>query len=75
MLSIDMIQNNELTSPHSFKTTSIKVVSVPRQANDTAGLPAATLIIDEDTGITRAIINARSLTAVRTACVLACLPP
>lgn len=53
--------------PYSSSTTSIKVVSVPRRADDQTGLPATTLIFDEKTGQSRAVLNARSLTAVRTA--------
>ncbi|KAL7009066.1 hypothetical protein EMMF5_001263 [Cystobasidiomycetes sp. EMM_F5] len=52
---------------HSVSNTSIKVVSVPRSSQDTSGLPAATMVINEHTGRTKALINARSLTAVRTA--------
>ena len=51
------------------ETTSIKVVSVPRSDADKTGLPATTLVFDEDRGGVRAIMNARALTAVRTACV------
>jgi ornithine cyclodeaminase/alanine dehydrogenase-like protein (mu-crystallin family) len=47
--------------------TSIKVVSVPLLSDDVRGLPASTLILDENTGAVRALVNARSLTALRTA--------
>ncbi|KAI9461397.1 NAD-P-binding protein [Russula earlei] len=47
--------------------TAIKVVSVPSVAGDTRGLPATTLVLDENTGAAKAVINARSLTALRTA--------
>jgi ornithine cyclodeaminase/alanine dehydrogenase-like protein (mu-crystallin family) len=47
--------------------TSIKVVSVPLISSDTRGLPASTLVLDETTGAARALVNARSLTALRTA--------
>ncbi|KAF7424506.1 hypothetical protein PC9H_009813 [Pleurotus ostreatus] len=46
--------------------TAIKVVSVPTAANS-SGLPATTLVMDEMTGAVRAIVNARSLTALRNA--------
>jgi ornithine cyclodeaminase/alanine dehydrogenase-like protein (mu-crystallin family) len=47
--------------------TALKVVSVPRSSEDVRGLPASTLVLDEDTGAVRAMINARALTAFRTA--------
>lgn len=47
--------------------TSIKVVSVPRHPADQGGLPASSLVLDESTGGIRAIVNARQLTALRTA--------
>jgi ornithine cyclodeaminase/alanine dehydrogenase-like protein (mu-crystallin family) len=50
--------------PHG---TAIKVVSVPRDPADGRGLPASTLVLDDATGGVRALINARALTAVRTA--------
>ncbi|KLO06967.1 NAD-binding protein [Schizopora paradoxa] len=45
--------------------TSIKVVSVPRSSRD--GLPGSTLVLDEHTGAVEAIVNAKGLTALRTA--------
>ena len=54
--------------------TTIKVVSVPRPdgpskkgASLTRGLPATTLVLDEDTGSVKAVLNASNLTALRTA--------
>ncbi|KAF9449232.1 NAD(P)-binding protein [Macrolepiota fuliginosa MF-IS2] len=47
--------------------TSIKVVSVPRQEGDIRGLPATTLVLNEETGAVDAVINARELTALRNA--------
>ncbi|KIY49609.1 NAD(P)-binding protein [Fistulina hepatica ATCC 64428] len=47
--------------------TTIKVVSVPTSSSDSRGLPASTLVLDEDTGAVRAVINARGLTALRNA--------
>ena len=44
--------------------TSMKVVVVPKGPT-TQGLPASTLLLDEDTGALKGIINARSLTALR----------
>jgi ornithine cyclodeaminase/alanine dehydrogenase-like protein (mu-crystallin family) len=48
-------------------STAIKIVSVPSSDSDKRGLPATTLVLDEDTGAVRAVINASSLTAIRTA--------
>ncbi|KAJ7207979.1 hypothetical protein GGX14DRAFT_499784 [Mycena pura] len=47
--------------------TSIKVVSVPASSTDHRGLPASTLVLDEETGAAKAIINATNLTALRNA--------
>ena len=52
--------------------TTIKVVSVPLLSGDTRGIPASTLVIDEKTGATKALVNARSLTAIRTAAGMSC---
>jgi len=54
--------------PHiSLGNTAIKVVSVPTRKEDTGGLPATTLILDEETGAVKAVVNARKLTALRNA--------
>ncbi|PFH49644.1 hypothetical protein AMATHDRAFT_62769 [Amanita thiersii Skay4041] len=48
--------------------TTIKVVTVPRSSADTRGLAATTMVLDDDdTGSVKAILNARSLTALRNA--------
>lgn len=47
--------------------TAIKVVSVPSASSDCRGLPASTFVIDEATGIIKAVVNARKLTALRNA--------
>lgn len=47
--------------------TAMKVVSVPTAANDKRGLPASTLVLDENTGAVKALVNASALTAYRTA--------
>lgn len=46
--------------------TGIKVVSVPK-GNTGGGLSATTLVLDEETGVVKAVVNARTLTALRTA--------
>ncbi|KAJ7186873.1 hypothetical protein C8R46DRAFT_1058280 [Mycena filopes] len=52
---------------HSLHGTSIKVVCVPTSPADQRGLPASTLVLDEDTGAVKAILNAANLTALRNA--------
>jgi len=47
--------------------TTMKVVCIPRNSGDTRGLPASTILMDEGSGAVRAIVNARSLTALRNA--------
>lgn len=53
--------------PRSLSGTAIKVVSVPKSPTDLRGLPASTLVLDEDTGAVRAVVNATNLTALRNA--------
>ena len=67
--ALDMLSHRALFMPARIADigTTIKVVSVPSVPGDTRGLPATTLVLDESTGATKAIINARSLTALRTA--------
>ncbi|KAH7914929.1 hypothetical protein BJ138DRAFT_999122 [Hygrophoropsis aurantiaca] len=66
--SISMEQHTTLFMPSRVADmgTAIKVVSVPTLP-DIRGLPASTLVLDEVTGGVKAIVNARSLTALRTA--------
>ncbi len=47
--------------------TSVKVVSVPLKEGDTRGLPATTLVLNEESGAVDAVVNARELTALRNA--------
>ncbi|TFK66063.1 NAD(P)-binding protein [Pluteus cervinus] len=47
--------------------TSIKTVCVPRSKEDSRGIPGSTLVLDEETGVVKAVVNARSLTALRNA--------
>jgi ornithine cyclodeaminase/alanine dehydrogenase-like protein (mu-crystallin family) len=67
--AVDMRSHHTLFMPARIAEvgTSIKIVSVPSVPGDTRGLPATTLVLDEDTGAAKAVINARSLTALRTA--------
>ncbi|KAG5642606.1 hypothetical protein DXG03_002504 [Asterophora parasitica] len=65
--AIAMDQHTALFMPARIgHATSIKIASVPA-STDTRGLPASTLVLDEDTGAVKAIVNARSLTALRNA--------
>jgi ornithine cyclodeaminase/alanine dehydrogenase-like protein (mu-crystallin family) len=67
--AVDMRSHRALFMPARIADigTTIKIVSVPSVPGDTRGLPATTLVLDENTGAVRAVINARSLTALRTA--------
>ena len=68
--SIQTSHHNVLFMPSRMDAigTSIKVVSVPTSISAAStGLPASTLVMDEVTGAVRAIVNARGLTAIRTA--------
>ncbi|KAI5117243.1 hypothetical protein M0805_001561 [Coniferiporia weirii] len=48
--------------------TVVKVVSIQKQMGSIReGISATTLVLDEQTGAVRAVVNARSLTALRTA--------
>lgn len=46
--------------------TSIKIVSIPTGRSQN-GLPATTLLLDETNGAVKTVVNARALTALRTA--------
>ncbi|KAH7336753.1 hypothetical protein B0J17DRAFT_700161 [Rhizoctonia solani] len=46
--------------------SAIKVVSVSRTGGE-GGLPGTTLVLDEKTGVARAVVNSRALTALRNA--------
>jgi len=72
--TIDMMSHTTLFMPArisssqlSLEGTSIKVVSVPRKQDDIRGLPATTLVLNEDTGAVEAVVNSRELTALRNA--------
>ncbi|THH16090.1 hypothetical protein EW146_g4500 [Bondarzewia mesenterica] len=67
--SIQMLNHRALFMPARIAGigTSIKVVSVPTAAGSTHGLPGSTLVLDETTGAAKALVNASSLTALRTA--------
>ncbi|KAF9267159.1 NAD(P)-binding protein [Marasmius fiardii PR-910] len=62
-------QHKALFMPARISTmgTTMKVVSAPTDPNDTRGLPASTIVLDKETGAVKAMINARSLTALRNA--------
>ncbi|KAI5992568.1 NAD-binding protein [Pisolithus orientalis] len=67
--SITMTHHTALFVPSRVEDigTAIKVVSVPTSADDKRGLPASTILLDEETGRVKAIVNASALTALRTA--------
>ncbi|KAL1743822.1 hypothetical protein HDZ31DRAFT_40096 [Schizophyllum fasciatum] len=70
--SIPTSQHTVLFMPARIATpaltgTTIKVVSVPSAPGDARGLPGSTLVLDEETGAVKAIVNSRSLTALRNA--------
>lgn len=67
--AIDMASHRALFMPARIADmgTAIKVVSVPSVSGDKRGLPATTLVLDENTGATKAVVNARTLTSLRTA--------
>jgi len=66
-LSIDTGGQVSLFMPSWIESAGIavKVVSVPKEG--TSGIAATTLVIDQKTGQVKGIINARKLTALRTA--------
>ncbi|CAD6566100.1 MAG: hypothetical protein CYPHOPRED_000353 [Cyphobasidiales sp. Tagirdzhanova-0007] len=55
------------TPAHDVLFMPSRLVSTPRSTADKGGLPATTIVMDEQNGQCSAIINARALTAVRTA--------
>jgi ornithine cyclodeaminase/alanine dehydrogenase-like protein (mu-crystallin family) len=67
--AIDMASHRALFMPARIANmgTAIKVVSVPSVSGDNRGPPATTLVLDENTGATKAVVNARTLTSLRTA--------
>ncbi|GAA5919506.1 hypothetical protein JCM1841_002241 [Sporobolomyces salmonicolor] len=58
---------SRLTTAQEGPATAIKVVSVPKPNCSVPGLPATTIVVDEATGLTRAVVNAAELTGLRTA--------
>ncbi|KAF7293209.1 hypothetical protein HMN09_01199000 [Mycena chlorophos] len=55
-----------MVSP-ALSGAAIKIVSVPTKPGDTRGLPASTVVLDEESGAAKAILNAANLTALRNA--------
>src|SRR5260221_6634095 len=56
--------SNDLPKPGN---TAIKVVCVPHDATRFRGIPATTIVLDENTGKVKAIVNATKLTPLRNA--------
>ncbi|KAI6112594.1 hypothetical protein F5141DRAFT_1003266 [Pisolithus sp. B1] len=67
--TIAMAHHTTLFMPSRVRDvgTAIKVVSVPTSTDDKRCLPASTVLMDEETGCVKAIVNASALTALRTA--------
>lgn len=72
--AIDMTSHTTLFMPARIshpqarlEGTCVKVVSIPRRGDDMRGLPATTLVLNEETGAVEAVVNARQLTALRNA--------
>lgn len=66
---IPTLHHNVLFMPSrgSESGTALKVVSVPTSKQ--GGLPATTMLLDEESGRVECLLNAKDLTAVRTAAV------
>ncbi|KAF7291479.1 hypothetical protein MKEN_01482400 [Mycena kentingensis (nom. inval.)] len=58
---------SRIASDSTTGGTAVKIVSVPTSPTDARGLPASTLVLDEETGAVKAIVNAANLTALRNA--------
>jgi len=67
--SISMAGRTALFMPSRVPdiATTMKVVSIPTTRGSQQGLPASTIVLDEVTGCVKAIVNATTLTALRTA--------
>lgn len=67
-LSVRTESHDTLFMPSRVDTygTAVKIVSVPTSGGSN-GLPATTLVMDEASGGVKAVVNARKLTAIRTA--------
>lgn len=61
-----------LISTGSNEGMAIKIVSVPKAGS--AGIGATTLVIDPESGLVKGVVNARKLTAIRTAAGTVSLP-
>jgi len=72
-LSIQTTSHNTLFMPSRVDTygTAVKIVSVPILGG-LSGLPGTTLVMDEASGGVKAVVNARNLTAIRTAAGIPC---
>ncbi|KAK4703312.1 hypothetical protein P7C70_g2899, partial [Phenoliferia sp. Uapishka_3] len=58
---------SRLTTSQDISLTAVKIVSVPKPSTSIPGLPATTLLFDEQTGKCSAMVNAGELTGIRTA--------
>lgn len=70
-LTVSSSQHKVLFMPSRYgheQTTGCKIVSVPTRPDDQGGLAGTTIVLDEETGVVKGMVNARKLTAVRNAC-------
>ncbi|KDN51419.1 NAD(P)-binding protein [Tilletiaria anomala UBC 951] len=66
-LAINAPNHHMLFMPaRALDTTAIKIVSVPKDGIP-GGIPGTTLLFDDETGVLKAVMDASSLTAARTA--------
>lgn len=67
-LSVQTKSHNTLFMPSRVDNygTTVKIASVPTSGGS-GGIPATTLVVDEASGGIKAVVNARNLTALRTA--------
>lgn len=67
-IAIETTNYNALFMPSRIDSigTAVKIVSIPKR-HSLRGLPSSTLVLDEETGATKALVNTTGLTALRTA--------
>ncbi|KAK4054511.1 hypothetical protein OIV83_001005 [Microbotryomycetes sp. JL201] len=58
---------SRIADGHNPAVTAIKIVSVPKTNCQIPGLPGTNLVLDEETGAVKAIVNSKDLTGLRTA--------
>ncbi|KAM0791318.1 hypothetical protein ACM66B_005790 [Microbotryomycetes sp. NB124-2] len=58
---------SRIADGHNPAVTAIKIVSVPKPNCSIPGLPGTNIVLDEETGSVKAIVNSKDLTGLRTA--------